>query len=765
MRLENACWTVRIEKTVKVCVRPTLAQMTTYVLLEQEDWFEDEIGFVRRYVTPGMNAFDIGANHGVYGLSIAARVETGRVWAFEPTRGAGEMLARSIVCNGFADRMTWVDAGLSDHTRRAFLTTSLNSELSTLHGGVGEREEIRLLTLDGFLAEGGIDAPIGFVKLDVEGEEIAVLKGGRRFFSEQSPLVMFELKHGDQVNHGLIEQFRDLGYGIYRLLVGPGVLTEYDPAFQDGYLLNLFACKADRAADLEARDMLAPAGAVRGWLASHPAVAVDWVHRIQHLPYARQMMGQWASNQAALPPAYQAALSAALQSEQADAPAVRRVGLLHWALERLDELCRAPEGTDAGVWLTKLTLLHRLGFRTQALEIAGALMPSILAGQGPAWPFLVPLPEYADREPVVSPGHWLVGCLAEFLERRRSFSSFFAGPHDGAYSSLLANPNHSLAMDRRAVLTAARYGQDLEIFPDHPLLQEATSPNAAIWRRLCYGNLGDTLLQGSAAIHVVDVGASTHGKLTEPYAPLMLLGLAHVTGFEPNGAECAKLNQMYAHSGQFRYLPAFVGKGGPATFHETNWFMTGSLLRPNRPLLESFEGLGEVVQLVACHPVQTVRLADLAEIEDMDLLKIDVQGAELEVFEGAGEKLDQALVIWTEVEFLPLYENQPLFSEVERYLRERGFLFYAFDGIASRAYRPYADQTKKRGSGRSQALWADAIFVRDFRTLDTLETVRLKKLAVLLDMVVRSRDLCHRVLALIDQREGTDHARTYLGAP
>lgn len=756
------CWSIRIQGGVTVCVRPTLDQMTTYVLLEQEDWFEDEMGFIRSYITPDMNALDIGANHGVYGLSIAARAKEGRVWAFEPTHVTGSLLGKSIALNGFSDRMNWIHAGLSNRVGEACITTSLNSEQSTLHGGVGDQEAIRLITLDGFLADHRVDVPIGFVKLDVEGEEINVLKGGHGFFSSQSPLVMFELKHGGQVNHGLIEAFQQLGYGIYRLVPGVNALTEYDAAFDDPYLLNLFACKPDRVAELRARELLAPADEVRQWVAQNQDIASDWAQRMQGFPYARAFVSEWESLQASLPLPYRVALSACLQSEEPGLSAVRRMGLLHFSLQMVEELSRCSGGTDMGTWLTKLTVLHRLGYRDAAVSLARELASAVLGGKGPTWPFVVPLAEFATHEPIASLGHWLVGAIAEFIERRRAFSSYFATSPELELRQLVSNPNHSIAVDRRDVLAAARGGHEVDIPPHHPLLQDTSSPNAIIWRRLCFGNLGEALLGSELQVQVVDVGASSHGRLTEPYAALMLFGLARVTGFEPNEAECVKLNQMYGGEGRDRYLPAFVGKGGAATFHETNWFMTGSLLSPNDSILSAFEQLDSVVQLVATHPVQTVRLADLSEVEDVDLIKIDVQGAELDVFHGAGAKLDQALVIWSEVEFLPLYENQPLFSDVEAYLRSRGFLFYAFDGISTRAYKPYANEVKMRG-GRGQAIWSDAIFVRDFRTFNALSTDKLKKLAVLLDLVVRSRDLCHRVLTLIDQREATAHARSYLG--
>jgi FkbM family methyltransferase len=237
--------------------------------------------------------------------------------------------------------------------------------------------------------------------------------------------------------------------------------------------------------------------------------------------------------------------------------------------------------------------------------------------------------------------------------------------------------------------------------------------------------------------------------------------LARVTGFEPDQDACSQLRAIYQDEEAFRFLPHFVGRGGPATFHETNWFMTGSLYAPNVDLLQRFQGLAEVTHPVASHPVQTVALKDVPGITSIDMLKIDVQGAELDVFIGAGSLLEDALLIWTEVEFVPLYRDQPLFADVERYLREKGFQLFAFDYIASRLLRAFADSGHRPGR-RAQVLWADALFIPQLKRWDDFPTPRLAKLALLLDLVADAPDYCHYALTLIDRREGTNYAAAYL---
>ena len=76
--------------------------LTPYVLYEQQDWFEYELQFLRRLLEPGQQAIDVGANYGVYCLSIAMAVgPQGRVWAFEPASSTAAFLEQGIAANKF----------------------------------------------------------------------------------------------------------------------------------------------------------------------------------------------------------------------------------------------------------------------------------------------------------------------------------------------------------------------------------------------------------------------------------------------------------------------------------------------------------------------------------------------------------------------------------------------------------------------------------------------------------------------------------------
>ncbi len=259
-------------------------------------------------------------------------------------------------------------------------------------------------------------------------------------------------------------------------------------------------------------------------------------------------------------------------------------------------------------------------------------------------------------------------------------------------------------------------------------------------------------------ISVLDVGAA----LLEPppYQGLINAKRCRVIGFEPNEGECQRLNQVFG--APHRFFPYYIGDGQPGTFYETNWAPTCSLFEPNTPLLQCFSSFEQAVALVAQHAVETVRLDDFDSIQDIDFFKIDIQGGEFAVFQNATRLLQSVTLIQTEVNFVELYKNQPLFADVDLFLRSQGFQLHKLGNIHTRAFMPLVinnDPTQ----GLGQALWTDAFYVRDWMKIDAIPSDKLKKLAIVLHEVTKSYDLVHVVLQAYDKQVGSAIAPAYLG--
>jgi FkbM family methyltransferase len=258
----------------------------------------------------------------------------------------------------------------------------------------------------------------------------------------------------------------------------------------------------------------------------------------------------------------------------------------------------------------------------------------------------------------------------------------------------------------------------------------------------------------------VDIGAMLIKGEVDPLARLNALGRLSVIGFEPQPAECAKLNAL-ALPGR-RYLQYAVADGTRRSFYVTNTGMTSSLLRPNADLAKRFNNLAELMQVVATVQLDTVRLDDVVEIraQGCDLLKLDTQGSEAEILSHASQTLKRCLIIQTEVLFVPLYEQQPLFAEIDQLLRAQGFMFHRFLGLSGRTYSPLMVNGDPNAA-LSQMLWSDAVYVPDLGRLQHIAPSELLKLAALLHEVYGSLDLCHVVLVAHDQQCATSYAPQY----
>ena len=234
---------------VTIALPDNLSVISTYVLLEQHDWFEDEIRFLRALIKPGMRALDVGANFGVYTLALANAVgSTGRVWAIEPGTEAAEHLAKSLAANRFA-HVELIQCALSQADGSGFMQTGVSPELRRLVADNGAAS-VKVRSLDSLARERGIER-VDFVKIDVEGEEANVLAGAQEFLARESPLMMLEFAAEGKLNEDIFDPLIEAGCTTYRLVPGLNILAPfYESEEPDAYQLNLFACGERRASAL-----------------------------------------------------------------------------------------------------------------------------------------------------------------------------------------------------------------------------------------------------------------------------------------------------------------------------------------------------------------------------------------------------------------------------------------------------------------------------------------------------------------------------------
>ncbi|MEI7379280.1 MULTISPECIES: FkbM family methyltransferase [Pectobacterium] len=254
----------------------------------------------------------------------------------------------------------------------------------------------------------------------------------------------------------------------------------------------------------------------------------------------------------------------------------------------------------------------------------------------------------------------------------------------------------------------------------------------------------------SSIIRVVDIGANPiDGE--PPYKDLLLSGKVDLIGFEP---QRDALNELNTKKGiHERYLPYAVGTGEEVTLYLCRASGMTSTLRPNFTILNHFQGYPVWAEILHEERLRTVRLDDIDEIKGIDWLKIDIQGGELNVFLNAEEKLKDTLVIQTEVNFIQLYENQPLFAEIDQWMRAHGFMLHTLLEERRRLYAPYVLNNQIH-QGFNQLTTADAVYVRDINRLNDLTAEQLNKMATILRESYGSLDLAEKIMAMNNTRVG-----------
>lgn len=209
-------------------------------------------------------------------------------------------------------------------------------------------------------------------------------------------------------------------------------------------------------------------------------------------------------------------------------------------------------------------------------------------------------------------------------------------------------------------------------------------------------------------------------------------------GFEPDAEECARLNAMPGSGGwaSSRHLP--VALAAEAGAFDLNLYSK----RGCSSKLTAIKAVGEIF----CHgdyydcdttvKVPCARLDDLVgpeQICEPASMKIDVQGMEIEVFDGATVTLREHLcAVRTEVSFLPLYEDQPLFAEVDQRLRRDGFVPMRWlESHDWRRQTPRKARSYKKGEmpySRGQLVHADVLYMQQPETLSVATPAALRRL-------------------------------------
>ncbi|MEV7963741.1 FkbM family methyltransferase [Oerskovia paurometabola] len=196
-------------------------------------------GILTTYLKPGGRFIDVGANIGLYTVAAAAVVgPTGSVVAVEPTPTTVEMLRENVQLNGFleSDIVRVVEGAAGARRGRAKLAVyAHDSGHNTLYAKDARDAsvEVDVVPLDEVVERG---STVDVVKIDVEGGELAVLRGMQRIVDENPHIVVFaeladiHLRRAGTSAQRFLDTVVELGWewDIFETVSGASATTETD---------------------------------------------------------------------------------------------------------------------------------------------------------------------------------------------------------------------------------------------------------------------------------------------------------------------------------------------------------------------------------------------------------------------------------------------------------------------------------------------------------------------------------------------------------
>lgn len=203
-------------------------------------WEEMESTFIVNNLSQGDVFVDVGANIGYFSM-LAAQQKAGKVFAIEPMPKSYGMLKMNIEHNMFTDVIEPVNVAMGSREHTAKFTCSLGPknhmeyDVDDIHHDL-PMIEIKVTTLDNFLADRKEVNRIDFVKVDIEGAEHSFLLGAEKTIQTFKPIVMMEIEEHRLTKYNATAEnifsfMNDLGYKY--LSVAEGSITQGDIHAED----------------------------------------------------------------------------------------------------------------------------------------------------------------------------------------------------------------------------------------------------------------------------------------------------------------------------------------------------------------------------------------------------------------------------------------------------------------------------------------------------------------------------------------------------
>lgn len=252
-------------------------------------------------------------------------------------------------------------------------------------------------------------------------------------------------------------------------------------------------------------------------------------------------------------------------------------------------------------------------------------------------------------------------------------------------------------------------------------------------------------IQSETPIQICDIGASPIDK-TDFIDELLINTNSKLIGFEPNDNEFQKLDK---NNPKKKYYNFGIGDGTEKTLNVCKAVGMSSFLEPDLDYLKNFHGFEEWSKIINKIKVKTKKLTDIKD--EIDFLKIDVQGYESEIINHGGDKVKNCLVVQLETSPTPLYKKEKTFASTIIQLEKLGFSLHMFNRVNTRSFKPTII-SKNPYIGLHHLFQLDCVLIKNLKMIERYNTNNLKKLILILFHSFKSYDLVDYLVRLLDKK-------------
>lgn len=197
-----------------------------------KNWEPNNVQVFEALIKPGMTVVDVGAYIGAHAVKFGQLAKPGKVYTFEPQEDIYQILLQNIALNGLGDTVTAYKMALGDQSCKTKMREDpkkpTDLEKPTNRGAnfvlgclddTGDPLAFEMRTLDSFKLDN-----VGFIKIDVEGAQLLVLKGAEETIKRNKPVMLIELNpdtrdfthHKSTSPEEVIQWLEERGYGALR---------------------------------------------------------------------------------------------------------------------------------------------------------------------------------------------------------------------------------------------------------------------------------------------------------------------------------------------------------------------------------------------------------------------------------------------------------------------------------------------------------------------------------------------------------------------